>query len=453
MTGNALVSIIMFSWIPIVLYIFTRYPAQKAIIISFIVAWLFLPVVRFDIPGLPDYTKMAATCYGVLLATVIFDANRFRSFRPSWIDLPMLLWCTAAPFMSSVTNDLGAYDGFSTALAQVVAWGAPYFLGRLYLNNLAALKQMAIAIFIGGLVYVPFCLFENRTFSPLSTLVYGLNADFDFLQAIRYGGFRPIVFLDTGLMLAVWLLTANIMGIVLWKTGLVKKLWNVPIGILMTILLTTFVLARSTGALMLLVLGAAMLFTAWRFRTNVLIWLMVVGICTYLYVGVAGTFPNKQIVAAASQAFNEERVGSMKFRFDNEEILGAKARQRPVFGWGGYNRNRVFDEFGKDITITDSLWIIAFGINGVFGLVSLFAAIIFPVLSFCIRYPARLWSNPHVAPAAGLAVCIALYMLDCLLNAMTNPIFMFVAGGLAGVSLQPRKVPVVQQRRQFAGAQ
>jgi hypothetical protein len=178
---------------------------------------------------------------------------------------------------------------------------------------------------------------------------------------------------------------------------------------------------------------------AWQFRTAILVWVLVGGMILYLYMGVTGTFPNKPIVSALSQVFNEDRVGSVKFRFDNEEVLGARARENMLFGWGGYNRNRVFDEYGKDTTVTDSLWIIAFGLNGVFGLASMTAAILVPVISFIVRYPARTWSNPNVAPAAALAVCIVLYMLDCLLNAMVNPIFMLAAGGLATVALQRRQ--------------
>lgn len=63
--------------------------------------------------------------------------------------------------------------------------------------------------------------------------------------------------------------------------------------------------------------------------------------------GATGTFPNKQVVDTLSQTFDGERVASVKFRFDNEEILGARARERVMFGWGGFGRNRVFDEYGK----------------------------------------------------------------------------------------------------------
>jgi len=130
--------------------------------------------------------------------------------------------------------------------------------------------------------------------------------------------------------------------------------------------------------------------------------------------------------------------------------LGARARESVMFGWGGFARNRVFDEYGKDISITDSLWIIVFGLQGAYGLAALTASILLPVISFCIRYPARLWLHPMVAPAAALAVCIALYMFDSVLNAMTNPIFMLAAGGLATVSVQSKQATTAQLNGQMA---
>jgi len=452
--GNALVPLMMYGWIPIVLYIYLRHPAQRAVIICFILATLFLPVASINFPGIPDITKMSATSYGILLATAIYDSQRFSNFRFSWLDIPILLWAAVSPFMSSITNDLGPYDGFSAALGGIVTWGTPYFLGRLYLGSLEGMKQLAIGIFVGALVYVPLCWYENRTYSSLHVLVYGVNTGRDAAQSFRYGGYRAQVFMEHGLMLGVWLMTACLMGMVLWKTGIVKRFWNMPIGLLMTILLLTFVASRSTGAYALFLFGAVIMFIAWRFRNIWIVWVLIAGICYYLYLGASGTFPKTQILGSLSQVFNPDRVASLQFRFDNEEILGAKARQRMLFGWGGFGRNRVFDEMGEDTTVTDSLWIIAFGINGVFGLATMTASILLPCIAFFVRYPARLWNNPNVAPAAALAVCIVLYMLDCVLNAMVNPIFMLAAGGLASISLQPKRVAASQMQRpvrQLAG--
>lgn len=443
--GNFLVSLILYSWIPIVLLIYLMYPANRAVIISFIAAWLFLPVAIILLPGIPNLTKMSATSYGVLLATVVYDIGRFQNFRFKWIDIPMALWCLA-PFISSITNGLGAYDGFSSVLTTVVTWGIPYFLGRLYLGSLDGLKQLAIGIFIGALIYVPFCIYEARMFASLHVIVYGMDTGRDWLQAIRYGGYRPQVFMEHGLMLGVWLMTACIMGLVFWKTGLLKTVWNLPIGLLMAILLFTFVYARSTGAYALFLLGTIFLWMGWKFRTALGIWVVIACACIYLYLGVTNTLPRDEIIAGMSQVFSADRVQSVEFRFDNEKILSERASQQMLFGWGGFGRNRVFDEYGKDTTVTDSLWIIAYGINGLFGLISLMSAILLPSVAFLWRYPAKLWQHPNVAPAAALAICVILYMLDCVLNAMVNPIFMLASGGIASVVVQSKRVPVIKRR-------
>lgn len=439
MQGNALVPLVMYLWIPVVLYIFTRFPPQRALIVSMIAAWLFLPLAEIKFPGIPVYNKMAATCYGVLLANIIYDFGRISSFQFGWLDLPMLIWCLC-PFASSLTNDLGAYDGFSTTFSQVVTWGVPYFLGRIYLNNLAGLRQLAVGIFLGGLIYVPFCLYEVRFSRNIHGMVYGFqSAATGFLISIRMGGYRPAVFMVSGLELGVWIMAATLLGIVLWRAGIIKRVRNIPMSWLVIVLLVTFVLVKATGAYALLGLGLIIFFTAKWFRTALGLWILVIVISSYLHMGVNGTFTGQQreqIVTFANNTAGPDRAQSLDFRFQNEEILGNKARQNPIFGWGGFGRNRVYDQNGKDISITDSLWIIVFGINGVVGLCSMTASLLLPAVSFCFRYPASTWSNPKVAPAAALAVCLVLYMLDCLSNAFVNPIYTLAAGGISGLLLK-----------------
>lgn len=407
---------------------------------SFIVAWLYLPVVNIPLPGIPDLTKMSATCYGVLLATLLFDAGRITSFKPGWLDLPMLIWCFC-PFASSMANGLGAYDGFSSALDQTVTWGVPYFLGRIYLGNLSGLRQLAVGVFVGGLSYVPLCLIESRLSPQMHRWVYGYHASAGFDQSYRLGGYRPTVFMNHGLAVGAWMMAATLAGIWLWKTGTIKQLWDIPMNWLVITLLITFVLCRSTGAYALLVIGVVLIFLSNWLRTALPVLLLLLSMCIYLYINsMTETYFTDQLVSAMSKVFPEERVASAEFRFNNEEILADKARQRVVFGWGGYGRNRVFARDWKgdlvDITVTDSLWIIAFGVNGIVGLSSITASMLLPVASlFVLRYPASTWSHRKIAPVAVLALVLALYMLDCILNAMTNPIFALSSGGISGIVL------------------
>ncbi len=447
---NPITMLALLGWVPIVLYIFMQFPPQRAVVISFIVAWLFLPVADFVLPAIPDLTKMSATCYGILLATIIYDIGRITSFQPSWLDLPMLLLCIS-PFFSSIDNGLGWYDGVAQSLDKIVFWGIPYFLGRIYLNNLAGLRELAVGIFVGGLAYAPLCLLETRISPQLHRMVYGSHAvPGQFGQTIRYGGFRPTVFMKHGLEVGMWMMAAALVGIWLWKAGVLKKVWFFQMKWLVMALVITVVLVKSTGAYFLLVFGLVLLLFCSRFRTVLPILLLSILSCLYLYQSAfTETYITDQIVAGMSQVANEERMQSLEFRFNNEEVLTDHAREKIVFGWGGWGRAHLYDATGKQITTSDSLWIIAFGNQGAFGLIALFSSLIFPFTSlFLFRCPGSSWSKREKAPAVVLGVIVFLYMVDCLLNAFINPIFILTNGAIAGYVLkgpEPKRIKRVRR--------
>jgi hypothetical protein len=438
---NLLVYLVMFVWIPVVLYLCYRLPVQRALVVCFIGAWLFLPQVAFKVPGLPDITKMSVTCYGILLATLLFDAGRFKAFRPRWVDVPMVVWCLC-PIVSSLTNGLGPYDGFATALDQTVTWGFPYFLGRLYLGNFSGLHQLAWGILVGGLVYVPLCLLEVRLSPQLHNWVYGFHAH-SFAQTIRYGGFRPTVFMQHGLMVGMWMMSATLIAIWLWKTGTLKVLWNVPIWCLVLVLVVTFVLVKSTGAYALLLLGVLLLLLLTWLRTSVPLLLIIVAMIGYLWLGTTGSLSAQQthqLITLTTQVTDLDRAQSLAFRLEHEQLLSAKARQKALFGWGGWGRARITDPYGRDLSVTDSLWIITFGNLGIMGLISVMGVLLLPIVSLLwFRYPVATWSHAAVAPVAVLSVILLLYTIDCLFNAHVNPVFTLVAGGLSGLVVQERQ--------------
>ncbi|WP_416676293.1 O-antigen ligase domain-containing protein [Egbenema bharatensis] len=435
--------LVMFLWIPVVIYLFSRFPARKAVVISFLVAWLFLPQAVLELPGIPNYTKTSATCYGILLATIIYDVGRFSTFRFSLLDLPMAIWCLC-PFVSSISNDLGAYDGVSATMNQVMTWGIPYFLGRIYINSLDGFRLLATGIFMGGLVYIPFCLIENRFSPQLHRIVYGDHAFLDFGQSIRLGGFRPTVFMHHGLAVGAFMMVATLSGIWLWRAGTLKRLWDIPVKWLVWALFITFILVRSTGAYGLLAFGVGIMIVGRRFRSALPIFLLILGIFAYLYVNTfTESYVTDQILDNLGGVFPEDRLQSLEFRFFNEELLAQRAQQRFWFGWGGFGRALVqIDPLNpwSGITVQDSLWIIAFGHHGIVGLTSLFVSMLLPVIVlFWSRYPARQWFNPQVAPAIVLAVGVVLYMVDCILNAMINPLYILAVGGIAGLVLKPKE--------------
>jgi len=146
--------------------------------------------------------------------------------------------------------------------------------------------------------------------------------------------------------------------------------------------------------------------------------------------------------------FGPDRAQSVETRFHNEGALAARARQQPVFGWGGWGRSRIYDERGKDVTITDSMWIIALGTNGAFGVAVTLAVILLPPLLLVRKAPVAWWIHPSVAPTACMAVIVILWMVDNLLNNMFNPVYVVMIGGLAGIRpLSQFDVGVVSVRR------
>ena len=299
------------------------------------------------------------------------------------------------------------------------------------------MRRLAIGMFFGGLIYIPLCLFEIVMSPQLHRIFYGSHAFADFTQTIRYGGFRPTVFMRHGLSVGVWMMTVTLLCIWLWRTGVIKQVHLIPLSWLIPVFLFTFIQCKSTGAILLFLLGTVILFFVWQFRSAIPLIVLIVSMCIYLgQNSLSETYVTDQIVQSAAKIVPDERIKSLEFRFNNEELLADKARERIMFGWGGWGRNRVYDEEENDITTVDSLWIIAFGKNGLLGLTSLMLSFFLPVIGFLYRYPASLWTNRQVAPAAVMAVLLVLYMLDCILNAMINPLFALTCGGIAGVALK-----------------
>ena len=454
---SAQAQLAMILWLPIILYLFAKFPPRKAVIMAFLGGLLFLPRrAGFALPLIPDYGGMVATCYGIFIGILIYDAQIFSKFKLKWIDLPIILF-GISPIFSSLTNELGFYDGLNACLDRTFEWGMPYFLGRLYLNNFIGLRDLSISIVKAGLLYTPLCLYEVRMSPQLHSMVYGYFPH-SFGQTIRLGGWRPQVFMQHGLMVGLFMMTATLIAIWLWQAKVVEKIWRIPIEWVSIILLITFILLKSTGAYVLMLVGLIILFCAKSIRTSLPLLLLMFAIVAYLAIAVSGNFNGENLVSFASDNISPERAQSLEYRFDNEEILGDRAREKILFGWGGWGRNRVLEEnwAGQfvDISTPDSFWIIVFGTNGLMGLVSVFTSFLFPVLYFSQwRYLVKTWFHPQIASAAVLGVCLILFVVDSLLNSMFNPIFPLIAGGLSGLvrndfstqELRMRKIKVTKK--------
>jgi len=438
--GNKFAAIALLGYIPFAFCMFIFFPPRKAVIYDFLVAWLFLPMSDLPLHGFTDLNKMSAACFGTLVGALMFDNTTVFSFRFKRWDIPMLIWCLC-PFASSLSNDKGIYDAFAAIAYQTTRWGLPYFIGRIYFNDLKGLRELAIAIVAGGLVYLPLTWFEIRMSPQLHLIVYGYHQH-DFSQTERYGGYRPMVFMQHGLAVAMWMCTASLTAFWLWRCKAVDKVLGIPIGWACLLLMVTSLWLRSVGAEMLMILGLGVLVLTGMTRSRV--WILILTLIPPVWITLRATniYDGASLVQFA-KTYDPRSAESLATRFHSERVLVGRAMRQPLLGWTPWdflNSELAAAENG----IPDQMWVIAVGEFGLVGLISLTVALLMPIWLVTQRIPVRYWKHPGAAPVAALAMMLTLHMCDNLFNAMVNPIFIICAGGLTALNFefQPDRRPV-----------
>lgn len=417
------------AWAPLTLSLFAKLDARKAVVVAFVLGTLFLPEFEETFLGLPDVSKGMLIALPACLGVILFSFRDIVHFKFEKFDL---LPCLAiiGPYFSSTKNGLGGYDGISVMFDQLLIFGIPYFTGRILFSDLRSKRLLAIGFLLGGLIYIPFCLYELRMSPQIHRMVYGYFPH-DFIQTYRYGGWRPQVFLNHGIMLGMWMTSASLVGVWFLKTKILRgQLANTCV----LALLVTTVLCKSTLAILLLLLGTGTLLTIQRFHGRLAILMMLIMPVAYIGARATQTWSGEELITYSESLFGERRAGSVATRINNENILLDRALQKPLIGWGRGNHRP------EDVkTITDGKWIIVFGMYGWIGLVAFFGTWLLAILRFMRIYPTSTWTNPLVAPSAVLVVLILLYTLDSLFNSFPNPILMAGVGGLMGQTKEPEE--------------
>ena len=432
---NTFAAIALMSWIPISVALFVVMKPRRALLTCYLVGWLFLPWLEYELEALPWVLKLSkpnVVAVGAMLGILAVDGKRLLTLRPHVTDLPMIVWC-AIPFASSLSNELGAYDGFTGVVDRVFKWGFPYIAGRLYFRDTSSHRELAIAVFVSGLIYVPFCLFEIRMSPQLHRIVYGVHTRWG---GMRFGGWRPSVFMENGLALGLWMTTSTLAGFWLYTCGALRRLGGIPVSPLAAVLLGTTIFCKSFGALCLLMLGIGALYGSRVTRNPLPLILLAVAPLMYMTARTFHLWSGESAVAALA-AVSEERAESLRYRLFHEDHLTKKALERPILGWGSWGRNMVQDAEGESISVMDSLWIITLGTNGLIGLAALTGVLVLPVLSWLWNAHPRRWASPELAAAGVLSVSLLIFLCDNLMNDMINPAFALVAGALSG-PLRPR---------------
>jgi hypothetical protein len=278
----------------------------------------------------------------------------------------------------------------------------------------------------------------------LHRMIYGFHQH-SFLQHIRGSGYRPMVFMQHGLMVATFMATGTLVAYWLWRSRDRRPLLGVPVGLATALLGVTAVLCRSLAAIGLLLAGVLVLEAGRRLRTSALVALLLAVPPLYCGLRVVG-WSAEEVVHLTREVAAPSRAESLAFRVANENLLVARAMERPWLGWGRGRDSRVRDEEGRDVAVTDSLWIVVLGGYGVVGLAALGGALLLPVVALLRAFPRRVWGDPRLAPAAAIGVALALWVIDDLLNAMVTPVYPLVAGALVALAVSGERVVHRSQR-------
>lgn len=435
------------SWPVLVFWLVASRPPAVAVTAAILGGYLLLPGnYSLDLPAIPSLNKHSIPAVAVLLASMMMiKGPRLSAMAPGMV-LPgliprsrmvrlLFIVMLAGALATVLTNGdvlryaeriqpaLRPYDAASFVGLALFAL-LPFLMARKYLAHPDAQKTLLIGLVVAGLLYSLPALYEVRFSPQISRMVYGYFPH-SWVQHIRAGGFRPVVFLQHGLWLAIFFCSSFLAALALWRSGtgqdrtrwLLASAW----------LLMTLILSKGVGALAIgLLLGAMIVFLPLR--------LQVIGaavtagmLLTYPMLRGADLVPTETILTMAGR-YDPSREASLRFRLDNEDALLARANDRPAFGWGGWGRNRVISTEGQDLSVTDGYWIILIGTRGWIGYLAEYGLLLLPMIFLGLR-----WKHLALTPAtAGLALALTANMIDLIPNGTLTPVTWLLAGALAG---------------------
>jgi hypothetical protein len=412
-------------------------PFEKAVVWSLLGGNMLLPsALIIDVPVLPPLDKDSITGLATLLLCWMYGGNVPQPRRS------MALYFFAAalvisPLLSSINNSYELQTGGKsvqgfypfTALkfaGRNMLMLVPMYIGSRFLatdNGRAALLK---AIPTALLFYSPAMLFEVRMSPQLHRWVYGYFPH-SFVQQMRDGGFRPVVFMSHGLEVALFTALGLLATVVLLRKR--ERILQIPPGLVAAYFSGLLILCKSLGAtIYAIVLAPVILLTRPRFWAGIALIASLV-VCIYPLLRSNDLAPT-QLVTNAAGVFSSDRQASFQMRIDNEKALLAKANQKPLFGWGGWGRNRIFDKWtGQDISVTDGGWIIQYGCYGWAGYLALFGLLTVALLQ------AFRAIDKEVTPAnitrGGLALLVGMYVIDSIPNSTQLAIIFPLAGAVA----------------------
>lgn len=420
-------------WPLVALFLYKKYPILEATFWTIVGGYLLLPQgVDIDYPLIPALDKNTIPAISAFLGCR-YIANKKVKFLPSpSIERNLMLLFVFGLTMTVIKNGdpieevnrfipgLTYYDLFSVILSKYLLL-LPFILGLQLVKTREDQIRFLSLLVISGLYYSLLALVEIRLSPQLHNWIYGFFPH-TWGQQLRYGGFRPVVFLGHGLWVSIFLTMVLGAALTLSKAKLkVTRFSNTHIIFYLIIVL---VLSKGFGSIILAgVLFFSLKLLADKLSLKVAL-LIAITAMTYPMMSVLGVFPHESLVDLI-MAVDAKQAGSLQFRFNQEGWLLDRAMERLWFGWGVWGRNRLID------SVIDGYWIGLIGMYGVIGFISIFGLMFVSVWKAGLCFKLITEQKEKVLLVGHLLMC-ALIMLDQIPNHSENPLFWLLFGGLIG---------------------
>jgi hypothetical protein len=432
--------IVLYSFPLVILVLFRRMEKAKALVVSLIVGYLLLPEqLNLNLPLVPTLDKHTIpilTVFAILLAmNHTMDKTVLPGWLPkNWVARGLLLALVVGAFFTVQTNSdaqvfgplvlpgLTQYDAISLILSTATTL-LPLLLARKFLARPEHQRTLLNALVIAAVLYSFLALYEVRMSPQLNNIIYGFFPH-SFLQHIRNGGFRPLVFLNHGLWLSIFLTIACLAAAGMFRVSKGAERGKYLFACLW--IMFTLILSKSLGALMIALCLLPVVFIGRRLQLIVATTVAAVVIMYPILRG-AGMIPLDAIMDWANSV-SPERAWSLQYRIVNEEVLLAKAQDRPVVGWGTWGRYLIYNEYGIRTSTPDGYWIIILGEGGWVKYISEFGLLCLPVLVMLLR---RNTYDIGVETTV-LTLLLTANLFDLLPNATITPLTWMFAGALWG---------------------
>jgi hypothetical protein len=431
----------LFAWVPIILLIFRRVPVRIALLINFVGGWAVLPAANYIDKNIPfpyailgtslesDYFITKATILGFtgILAVFLFDRSAFKRFELTVWDLAMGMWLIS-PLLSAIANPDNFAEGCLGELYQLLAWGSPYLIGRLYFTDTQSLRLAAKAFVIGGLAYIPVCIFEIFRGPQVYAFLYGYEP-FRWTGATRFFGYRPIGLLENGNQLGIWMATATLIALWLWRRKTSKEILGIPMLIVAISLFVITILCQSTGAILLLLALAPFVFVDPRYLSRTMTVVLIFGILAFAAFRIINVVSIRELVQenktahAVAQYLKSIGKDSLGWRLEQDERHIDTALYEPILGYGQW------DWWRQGVERPWSLWLLVFGMYGGVGLVSLEALLLIPALRV-VWFPLARSDIGYTNMRHTLSAAVLISAIDSLLNSAVILPLLLVIGGM-----------------------